>query len=112
MSGTREGNAKVVITLKQKYGDDYFKRIGAVGGKKSIGGGFAAGEEGRARARVYGAIGGKLGKRGPCKPGCTCGLHMNGKRYATRTSMERPNTAVASRHDSNSSHVHSMGEAE
>lgn len=38
---TPEGAKKARETMKAKYGEDYFSRIGKSGGKKSKGGGFA-----------------------------------------------------------------------
>ena len=64
MAGTRTGGQTAAATNKQKYGPDFYARIGAAGGKKGHKGGFAAGEEGRARARKFGAIGGRLSRRG------------------------------------------------
>lgn len=37
MPGTKNGAAKGAETKRQKYGDDFFARIGAEGGKKSKG---------------------------------------------------------------------------
>jgi len=64
MAGTKTGGEQAAETNKKKYGPDFYARIGAAGGKKGHKGGFAAGEEGRARARKYGAIGGRLSRRG------------------------------------------------
>jgi uncharacterized protein len=61
MAGTKLGGKAAAATNKKKYGADYYARIGAEGGKHGRTGGFAAGEEGRARARKYGAIGGRTG---------------------------------------------------
>jgi hypothetical protein len=63
MAGTKEGGLAAGRTNKEKYGKDYYRIIGAAGGKNGKTGGFAAGEEGRERARVFGAIGGKKSKR-------------------------------------------------
>jgi uncharacterized protein len=63
MAGTKAGGALCAETNKKKYGKDYYQRIGAMGGKNGHTGGFAAGEEGRARARKYGAIGGSISRR-------------------------------------------------
>lgn len=45
MSATKEGGVKAAATNKQKYGEDFYKKIGTLGGKKSRGGGFAANPE-------------------------------------------------------------------
>lgn len=64
MAGTKEGGRKAAETNKRKYGDDFYINIGAKGGKQGKTGGFAAGDAGRERARVYGAIGGQISRRG------------------------------------------------
>jgi general stress protein YciG len=62
MAGTKLGGQKAA--LKNLARDpDFYKKIGAVGGANGRTGGFAAGEAGRERARVYGAVGGRLSKR-------------------------------------------------
>lgn len=38
MSGTKEGGRKAAIINKQRHGADFYQRIGARGGRKSIGG--------------------------------------------------------------------------
>lgn len=64
MAGTEKGGKEAAKTNKKKYGPDFYARIGAKGGKKGHTGGFAAGREGRERARKFGAIGGRLSRRG------------------------------------------------
>jgi len=63
MAGTKAGGRKAAETNKKKYGSDFYARIGREGGANGNTGGFAAGEEGRARARKYGAIGGRISRR-------------------------------------------------
>ena len=63
MAGTKQGGLAAAATNKKKYGNDFYKRIGAIGGRKGRTGGFAAGDAGRERARVYGAIGGRISRR-------------------------------------------------
>jgi hypothetical protein len=64
MSGVREGGLKAAKTNKEKYGEDFYKNIGRMGGQKSKGGGFASndiGEDGLTgleRAKVAGSKGG------------------------------------------------------
>jgi hypothetical protein len=66
MSGTKLGGQHAAKTNKDKYGSDFYARIGSQGGRKlGVKKGFAAGEEGRRRARIYGALGGKKSRRGP-----------------------------------------------
>ena len=56
---------KYRATMKERYGDDFFKNIGSMGGKKSNPNkGFGSNRE---LARKAGAIGGKIGKRGKAK---------------------------------------------
>ena len=71
MAGTKEGGRKAAATNKKKYGEDFYIRNGAKGGKASHTGGFAAqgvgkdGLTGLERAKIAGAKGGKISKRGP-----------------------------------------------
>ena len=60
MSGTKVGGQRTAETLKKKFGKDYYKNIGKIGGKASNTGGFAANRE---LARIAGAKGGKISKR-------------------------------------------------
>lgn len=55
MPGTRLGGLQAAKTNKIKYGDDFYKRIGADGGRKSKRTGFAISPE---MAQIAGAIGG------------------------------------------------------
>lgn len=64
MPGTREGGLKASETNKTRYGKDFYKNIGADGGRKSRGGGFAKGN--------YTAIAGQIG-----------GIKSAHKRYGT-----------------------------
>lgn len=64
MSGTLAGGKLAAKTNKERYGNDWYVRIGRIGGKNGHTGGFAADPE---RARRAGAIGGKRSKRGPAK---------------------------------------------
>ncbi|MEI7819156.1 MAG: KGG domain-containing protein [bacterium] len=45
MPGTVKGGVKAAETNKKRYGKSFYVRIGALGGKKSTGGGFAANPE-------------------------------------------------------------------
>lgn len=67
MAGTENGGKEAAKTNKKKYGSDFYAKIGAMGGKKGRTGGFAAGREGRERARKFGAIGGRLSRRGKAR---------------------------------------------
>ena len=73
MSGTVKGGKKASITNKQKHGEDFYKRIGQKGGKKSCNGGFASskvgldGLTGLERAKIAGKKGGLRSKRGKSK---------------------------------------------
>jgi hypothetical protein len=64
MAGTPDGGRKAATTNKKRYGRDFYKRIGSDGGRSGHTGGFAAGEEGRERARYYGSLGGRKSRRG------------------------------------------------
>lgn len=56
MSGTKTGGKAAAKTVKELYGDDFYKRIGHIGGKKGTTGGF---QKGSALAREAGRKGGK-----------------------------------------------------
>lgn len=58
---TKDGQRKGVITMRERYGDDYFREIGKIGGTKSRGGGFTGEPE---RAKAAAKIGGSRSKRG------------------------------------------------
>lgn len=62
MAGTKEGAKKAAAAIKAKYGADFYKRIGAKGGKNGTTSGFAANRE---LASEAGKKGGKISKRGP-----------------------------------------------
>lgn len=64
MAGTKAGGKKAAATNKAKYGADFYARIGQTGGKNGRTGGFAANP---ALARIAGAKGGRISKRGPAK---------------------------------------------
>lgn len=64
MSGTKTGGKKTAETNKLKHGEDFYKRIGSKGGKKSTTGGFFANRE---LAVIAGRKGGKISKRGKQK---------------------------------------------
>lgn len=61
MSGTIEGGIKARETNKIKHGDDFYKRIGAKGGKACVKKGFGTNPK---LARLAGAKGGKNSRRG------------------------------------------------
>lgn len=73
MPGTLEGGRKAGQTNKLKYGLDFYKRIGAIGGKNGHTGGFAYPllcdcdyrEDLHKRASCAGAKGGRISKRRP-----------------------------------------------
>lgn len=60
MAGTKEGGQAAAKTNKQKYGEGFYGRIGAMGGKKGKTGGFFANRE---LARIAGAKGGRKSRR-------------------------------------------------
>lgn len=71
MSGTAAGGAKAAATNKAKYGKDFYKRIGRIGGSVcGTRGGFASnivgpdGLTGPQRAKIAGRKGGLRSKRG------------------------------------------------
>lgn len=84
MAGTKAGGAKAARTNMRKYGPNFYAEIGAKGGRSGNTGGFACekkGEDGLTgpeRARIVGAKGGKISRRGPAinpkKTGFSAGL--------------------------------------
>lgn len=75
MAGTVEGGRQAAETNKANHGADFYKRIGALGGKNGHTGGFASnlvgpdGLTGRERAAKVGVLGGrKSRKRKPMEP--------------------------------------------
>lgn len=64
MAGTKVGGAKARETNLKLHGADFYKRIGAIGGRNGHTGGFAANPE---LARIAGAKGGHISRRGPAK---------------------------------------------
>lgn len=65
MSGTKAGGLKAAKQNKLLHGEDFYKRIGKIGGsKKGILKGFALNRELASKA---GAKGGRISKRGKAK---------------------------------------------
>lgn len=73
MAGTKAGGLKAKMTNLEKYGKDFYNTIGQKGGRNGHTGGFAStavGEDGLTglqRARIAGAKGGRISKRGKAK---------------------------------------------
>ena len=65
MAGTREGGLQAAKKNKQRYGEDFYVKIGAKGGKAGNTGGFYANRE---LAREAGRKGGTISRRGKAKP--------------------------------------------
>ncbi|MBR0480367.1 hypothetical protein IJJ46_00890 [Candidatus Saccharibacteria bacterium] len=64
MAGTKAGGLKAAATNRAKYGKEFYAQIGAKGGRNGHTGGFAAN---KALARIAGAKGGRISRRGPSK---------------------------------------------
>lgn len=63
MSGNKKGGIQAAATNKQRYGQDFYKKIGGKGGLKTgVKKGFAANPE---LAAIAGKKGGRKSKRGP-----------------------------------------------
>lgn len=71
MAGSSIGGLKAAQKNKERYGDDFYAKIGAIGGTRSKTGGFgspnvgADGLTGRERAGIAGRVGGLKSRRGP-----------------------------------------------
>lgn len=65
MAGTREGGLKAAATNRAKHGNDFYVKLGRMGGLKGAADGtvkgFAANPE---LARLAGAKGGRISRRG------------------------------------------------
>ena len=64
MAGTKAGAAKAAATNRARHGKDFYANIGRKGGKAGHTGGFYANRD---LARVAGAKGGRISRRGPAK---------------------------------------------
>lgn len=71
MAGTKIGGQRAAKTNKERYGDSFYKKIGALGGKLGHTGGFASPilcdcdyiEDLHKKASCAGAVGGRISKR-------------------------------------------------
>lgn len=61
MAGSKAGGLKAARTNKERYGEDWYARIGRKGGQNGHTGGFASNPE---LAKIAGAKGGRISKRG------------------------------------------------
>lgn len=66
MSGTKTGGAKARKTIFERWGKDFYKTIGAKGGRNGHTGGFASNRE---LARIAGRKGGSISRRTGVKNG-------------------------------------------
>jgi len=66
MAGTKQGGLKAAQKNKLHHGEDSYKMIGGIGGRKGTTGGFAASRE---LARKAGAKGGRVSRRGKSTKG-------------------------------------------
>ena len=64
MAGTAAGAKKAAATNKARHGKDFYAKIGQKGGKLGRTGGFYANRD---LARIAGAKGGRISRRGPAK---------------------------------------------
>lgn len=82
MSGTKLGAAKAAKTNKKLHGEDFYKRIGAKGGRNGHTGGFASNPE---LAREAGRKGGKKSRR----TGVANGQGKSSKKYAEKKEAKK-----------------------
>lgn len=61
MSGSKIGGKKASRTNRERYGEDFYKKIGSIGGRNGHTGGFSYNP---ALARVAGSKGGSKSRRG------------------------------------------------
>ena len=61
MAGTKAGALKARQTNIKRHGENFYKLIGAKGGRNGHTGGFASNPE---LARIAGSIGGRISRRG------------------------------------------------
>ncbi len=59
MAGTKVGGKRATVTNKRIHGEDFYRIIGAKGGKRGRTGGFFANRE---LARIAGAKGGRISR--------------------------------------------------
>lgn len=64
MAGNKIGGLKAKQTNYERHGRDFYKRIGQIGGRNGHTGGFASNP---ALARLAGAKGGRISRRGRAK---------------------------------------------
>lgn len=64
MAGSKAGGLKAAKTNKERYGEDWYARIGRKGGQNGHTGGFASNPE---LAKIAGAKGGRISKRGSAR---------------------------------------------
>lgn len=75
MAGTKAGGAKTARTNKERHGEDFYARLGRLGGRNGHTGGFgsnAIGKDGLTgfeRARIAGKKGGHISRRGKSTKG-------------------------------------------
>ncbi len=62
MAGTKEGGKKASATCRAKYGDDFYKKAGQIGGRNGHTGGFAANHELAVEAGRKGGMKSRRGK--------------------------------------------------
>lgn len=60
MAGTKAGGQKAAATNLERHGKDFYREIGAKGGRNGHTGGFASNPE---LAKIAGARGGRISKR-------------------------------------------------
>lgn len=60
MAGNKLAGQRAAITNKKKYGEDFYKRIAAIGGSRKVKKGFAMNPE---LARRAGVLGGQKSRR-------------------------------------------------
>lgn len=89
MAGNVDGGHKTAATVKKRYGEAYFKQIGALGGKKSKGGGFSRVDGLASRAGRLGGMNSRI-EKAECDHGYPHeSFHINGDKYLRCTKCRK-----------------------
>lgn len=63
MGQTKEGSIKALVTIRERYGEDHYKRIGTLGGSVSCKKGFSVRRDLASASGMIGGLSGRKSKR-------------------------------------------------